>query len=109
MRRKLLDILCCPVCKGDLTLRITTKLALASRQGLYHYKIRLQAEMREADRLVRTYLSEHTAPGSFVRWVTASDRDPIESALQLTLDDLFAQIEADRSLYDADRMGQPAP
>jgi len=23
MRRKLLDILCCPVCKGDLTLSVT--------------------------------------------------------------------------------------
>jgi hypothetical protein len=84
---------------AELTLRIMTKLALASRQGRYHYHIRLQAKMSDADRLVNTYLAEGSAAGSLARWVTASDRDPIESALQLALDDLFAQIEADRSLY----------
>jgi hypothetical protein len=84
---------------ADLTLRIATKLALAARQNRYHYHIRLEAEMSEADRLVKTYRAEHTAAGSLTRWVTASDRDPIESALQMALDDLFAQIEADHSLY----------
>jgi hypothetical protein len=39
------------------------------------------------------------AAGSSVRWVTASDRDPIEAALQSALDDLLTQIESDRSLY----------
>lgn len=92
---------------ADLTLRIATKLALAARQDRYHYHIGLQAEMSEADRLIKSYRAEHTAVGSLVRWVTASDRDPIESALQQALDDLFAQIEADRSLY-AGRMETPA-
>jgi hypothetical protein len=93
---------------ADLTLRVSTKLALASRQGVYHYTIRLQAEMREADRPIRSYFSERTAPGSSVRWVTASDRDPIESALRSALDDLCAQIEADRSFYTG-RMDGQAP
>ncbi|MGQ0696167.1 MAG: hypothetical protein ACT4OL_11420 [Nitrospiraceae bacterium] len=83
---------------ADLTLRMTTKLALTSRDR-YHYRIRLQAEMSETAQLVKAYLVEHVAAGSSVRWVTASDRDPIEAALQLALDDLLAQIEADRSLY----------
>ncbi len=84
---------------ADLTLRMTPKLALTSRQGRYHYRIRLQAEMSETAQLVKAYLVEHVAAGSSVRWVTASDRDPIEAALQLALDDLLAQIEADRPLY----------
>jgi len=83
---------------ADLTLRITTKLALTSRDR-YHYRIRLQAEMSETAQLIKTYLVEHAAAGSSVRWVTASDRDPIEAALQLALDDLLAQIEKDRPLY----------
>lgn len=84
---------------ADLTLHITTKLALTSRQGRYHYRIRLQAEMSETAQLIKAYLVEHISAGSSVRWVTASDRDPIEAALQLALDDLLAQIEADRPLY----------
>jgi hypothetical protein len=84
---------------AEVMLRIGTKLALVSRQGRYHYHIRVQAETSEADRLIKTYLAEGSAPGSVARWVTDSDRDPIESALQLALDDLFAKIEADHSLY----------
>jgi hypothetical protein len=91
---------------ADLTLHIATKLALADRQGRYQYHIRMQAEIYEGDRLVKTYLAEHMAAGSTARWVTASDRDPIESALQLALDDVFSRIEADRSLY-TERIDSP--
>jgi hypothetical protein len=91
---------------ADLTLHITTKLALADRQGRYQYHIRMQSEIYEGNRLVKTYLAEHMAAGSAARWVTASDRDPIESALQLALDDLFSRIEADRSLY-TDKIDRP--
>jgi hypothetical protein len=55
--------------------------------------------MSESDQAVKAYLVEQVAVGSAVRWVTASDRDPIEAALQAALDDLLARIEADRSLY----------
>lgn len=91
---------------ADLAFSITTKLALTSRER-YHYRIRLQAEMSETAHLIKTYLVEHDVAGSTVRWVTASDRDPIEAALQLALDDLLTQIEADRSLYVAPK-GRPA-
>ncbi len=84
---------------GDLSLHVTTKLALSSRRGLYHYRIILQAEMHDASQLIRSYLVEQTAAGSSVRWITASDRRPIETALQLALEDLLRKIEADRLLY----------
>ncbi len=91
---------------ADLTLHIATKLALADRQGRYHYHIRMQVEMHEGNRLIKTYLAEHRAAGSLARWVTASDRDPIESALQSALDDVFSRIEADHPLY-TDRIDIP--
>ena len=84
---------------ADLTLRVATKLALTSRSGLYHYRIVLQAEMSEGARLIKSYRSEQTAVGSSVRWVTASDRDPIETALQSALEDLMRQVEADQPIY----------
>ncbi|MBM4125917.1 MAG: hypothetical protein FJ247_01010 [Nitrospira sp.] len=84
---------------ADWRLHITSKLALTSRQGRYHYHLRLQGEMSQEEPPVKTYVAEHTVAGSMVRWVAASDRDPIEAALQLALDDLFSRIEADRALY----------
>jgi hypothetical protein len=96
---------------ADLTLHVAPKLTLTSRQGLYHYRISLQAEMSEGTRL-KSYRAEQTAVGSSVRWVTASDRDPIATALQAALEDLMKQIEADRSI-DVSRTKppsqQPAP
>lgn len=84
---------------ADLTFRVATKLTLTSRNGLYHYRIGLQAEMNKDDRLIKSYRSEQTAVGSSVRWVTASDRVPIETALRAALEDLVGQIETDRQLY----------
>lgn len=84
---------------ADLTLRVVTKLTLTSRSGLYRYRIGLQADMSEGVRLIKSYRAEHTATGSSVRWVTASDRDPIKIALQAALEDLMRQIEADRPIY----------
>jgi uncharacterized lipoprotein YajG len=85
---------------ADLTLRVATKLTLTSHGGLYHYRIGLQAEMSEGLRLIKSYGAEQTAVGSSVRWITASDRDPIETALQTALEDLVRQIEADRHVYN---------
>ncbi|MCX6682966.1 MAG: methytransferase partner Trm112 [Methanoregula sp.] len=34
MRRKLLDILCCPVCKGDLTLTVAEENELEILEGV---------------------------------------------------------------------------
>ena len=93
---------------ADLRLRITAKLALTSRQGRYHYQIRLQGDMSQEEQPVKDYVAERTVAGSMVRWVAASDRDPIEAALQLALDDLFGLIEADQALYVA-RVERPSP
>ena len=88
--------------QADLTLRMVTKLSLTSRQNRYHYQIRLHAEMKDSAQLVKSYVAEQALAGSMVRWVTASDRDPIEAALQLALDELMTQIEAERPLYTGD-------
>ncbi len=92
---------------ADLTLRVATKLTLTTRSNLYHYRIDLQAEMGEGVRPMKSYRAEHTAVGSSVRWVTASDRDPVEIALQAALEDLMRQVEADRWLY-INPPGQPS-
>ncbi len=84
---------------GDFTLRVATRLFLTSRQGLYHYRIVLQGEMSEAEQAVNSYRAEHTIAGSAVRWVTDSDRAPIEAALRLALEDLTWKIEEDRRFY----------
>jgi len=85
--------------RSDLTLHTTTKLALSSRQNHYHYRIRLQAEMKEGDRKIKAYSSDQVVVGSSVRWTTASDRTPINAALQQALAELTSQIESDRLLY----------
>lgn len=94
---------------AELRLHLITKLALSSRQGRYHYQIRLQAAMREQEQPDKTYLAESTAAGSLARWVTASDRDPIESALQSALDNLLDQIESDSSSHIDSNTEVPAP
>jgi hypothetical protein len=94
---------------ADLTLRVATKLSQTSRQGRYHYRILLQAEMSDAFRPIRPYRAEQTAVGSSVRWVTASDRDPIQTALQAAWEDLMRQIEADRPLYIEPSPRKPLP
>jgi hypothetical protein len=45
----------------------------------------LEADMGAASQLIKTYLVEQAAVGSSVRWVTASDRRPIEAAFAVGL------------------------
>ena len=82
----------------DLIMKLTARLSMVSR-GPYVYSIQLQADLGTATGSIKTYQVEQSAMGSSVRWTTASDRDPIEAALQLTLEDLLTSIESDRSLY----------
>lgn len=91
---------------ADLTLHLATKLTLTSRNNLYHYRIELQAEMSEPAAVIKSYHAEHTVAGSSVRWVTASDRHPIETALQGALEDLMRQVEEDEAIY-LNRTEQP--
>lgn len=83
---------------ADLVLKLTARLSMISR-GPYVYSIRLHADVRTAADLIKSYEAEQSATGSAVRWVTASDRDPIEAALQSSLENLLTKIESDRSLY----------
>lgn len=83
---------------ADLVMKLTAKLSMISR-GPYVYNILLHAELGTAVGPIKSYDIERSATGSSVRWVTASDHDPIEAALQSSLEDLLTNIESDRSLY----------
>lgn len=83
---------------ADLTMKLTARLSMISR-GPYIYHIRIHADMGSASATIKSYDVERSATGSSVRWVTASDRDPIEAALQSALEDLLTNIETDRLLY----------
>jgi hypothetical protein len=84
---------------ADLTLTVKAWLTMRSRSH-YHYRLRLESTLGPADKPpIKSYLAEKEAVGSSVRWITASDREPIAEAVQASLDDLLAQIEADHLLY----------
>lgn len=83
---------------ADLAMKVTARLSMVTR-GPYVYHVRLQADMETATEPIKSYDVEQSATGSSVRWVTASDRNPIEAALQLALENLLTNIESDRSLY----------
>lgn len=83
---------------ADLTMKLTARLSMISR-GPYIYHVRIHADMGSASSTIKSYDVERSATGSSVRWVTASDRDPIEAALQSALEDLLTNIETDRLLY----------
>jgi hypothetical protein len=83
---------------ADLAMKLTARLSMIAR-GPYVYHVRLQADMGTVIEPIKSYDVERSATGSSVRWVTASDRDPIEAALQLALEELLTSIESDRSLY----------
>ena len=82
---------------ADLAMRLTARLSMIAR-GPYVYHVRLQADMETVTEPIKSYDVERSATGSSVRWITASDRDPIEEALQSALEDLLTSIESDRSL-----------
>lgn len=83
---------------ADLAMKVTARLSMIAR-GPYVYHVRLQADMGTATEPIKSYDVQRSAIGSSARWITASDRDPIEAALQLALEDLLTNIESDRSLY----------
>ncbi len=90
--------------RADLLLEIGTELSLKSRDR-YWYRIRLQVDVKAGGRLIKSYAADREIEGSVVRWVTASDRIPIEGALQRALDDVFTQIESDRGLFTTAKGG----
>jgi hypothetical protein len=85
--------------QGALTLSIKAWLWVRSREA-YRYTVHLESELGPTGKPpVKSYVVQKEAVGSRVRWVTASDQDPIAAAVQASLDDLFTQIEDDAGLY----------
>lgn len=84
---------------ADLTLTIKAWLTMRS-SGNYHYSLRLESTLGPSENPpIKSYLVEKETVGSSVRWITASDQNPIAESVQAALDDLLAQIEADYLLY----------
>jgi hypothetical protein len=85
--------------QGALTLTVRSWLWMRSRVE-YRYIIHLESDLGPSGKPpIKSYVVEKEAVGSRVRWVTASDQDPITEAVQAALDDLFLQIEEDATLY----------
>ncbi len=93
---------------ADVTLSLKASLAMRSHDR-YLYILRLEAALSSAKTpAIASYAVETRAIGSFVRWVTASDQDPINRALQKALDELLTKIEADRSLLLQGALATPS-
>jgi hypothetical protein len=91
---------------SDLTLTMKAWLSLLSR-GEYRYTLRLETDLGPAGQpTLKSYVVQKEAVGSSVRWITASDQDPIGQVVQAAFDDLLTQIEADRALYRASKTGE---
>ena len=85
--------------QGALTLSVRGWLWLRSRDA-YHYIVHLESDLGPTGKSpVKSYVVQTDTVGSRIRWVTASDQDPIAAAVQAALDDLFTQIENDAALY----------
>jgi hypothetical protein len=80
---------------GGMVLTVKAWLALRAPDH-YVYHVHLEADVGKPDEPpVASYVASAQATGSAVRWVTASDRDPIQAATTQALDSLLSQIEAD--------------
>ena len=78
------------VVKAWLTLRAPDR---------YLYRVHLESDLSFSGQApIKTYIADGEAFGSSVRWVTASDQEPIAEATAQALHQLAAQIEQDRDL-----------
>lgn len=85
--------------QGSLTLTVKPWLWMRSR-GAYRYIVHFESDLGPTGKTpIKSYVVDKEAVGSRVRWVTASDQNPIAEAVQAALDDLFLQIEEDATLY----------
>jgi len=80
--------------KGWLTMRAPDR---------YLYRVHLEADLSRPGRpVLKTYSADGEAMGSSVRWLTASDQEPIATATNQAMRELAAQLEADKArLTDA--------
>ena len=85
--------------QGALTLAVKAWLWVRSREA-YRYIVHLESDLGPTGKSpTKSYVVQKESVGSRVRWVTASDQEPIAAAVQAALDDLFMQIEEDAALY----------
>lgn len=89
---------------GNTVLLVKAWLTLRAPDH-YVYHIHLEADLgKRNEPPIGSYVASSQAKGSTVRWVTASDRDPIHAATTQALDSLLSQIES-----DAQRLSQAGP
>lgn len=82
--------------KPELVLSLKASL-LMEHNDRYSFRFRVQGTfVRRGKEGGKVYSGEGRAPGPWARWTTASDQGPINEAVRLALDELFAGIEADR-------------
>ncbi len=84
---------------ADLTLTVKAWLTMRSPSN-YRYSLRLESTLGPRETTpIKSYLVEQEAEGSSVRWVTASDQNPVAEVVQSALDELLTQIESDHALF----------
>lgn len=89
--------------RADMQLVVKAWLTLRAPDR-YLYRVHLESDLSPSGRTpLKTYAADGEAMGSSVRWVTASDQEPIAKATAQALDRLASQIEQDRDLILKDR------
>ncbi len=84
---------------GDLILAVKSWLILRA-SARYVYTLHLEADLSKPGQApMKTYVADAEAGGSSVRWVTASDEEPINIATGDALHQLLSQIESDGPIY----------
>ncbi|HNI67482.1 MAG TPA: hypothetical protein PKV55_05575 [Nitrospira sp.] len=84
---------------ADLRLVVKAWLTLRAPDR-YLYRVHLESDVSLPGQApIKTYAAEGEALGSSVRWVTASDQEPIAAATAQALQQLATQIEADREAF----------
>ncbi len=83
---------------ADMRLIVKAWLTLRAPDR-YLYRVHLESDLSLSGQApLKTYAAEGEALGSSVRWVTASDQEPIAEATAQALNQLATQIEQDREL-----------
>ncbi len=87
---------------ADLKLVVKAWLTLRAPDR-YLYRVHLESDLSFSGQApLKTYAAEGEALGSSVRWITASDQEPIAEATAQALQQLANQIEQDRDLIIKD-------
>ncbi|MDP9132706.1 MAG: hypothetical protein M3M98_06170 [Nitrospirota bacterium] len=83
---------------ADMRLVVKAWLTLRAPDR-YLYRIHLESDLSFSGHVpLKTYAADGEALGSSVRWITASDQEPIGEATAQALRGLAIQIEQDRDL-----------